>query len=209
MRQHKSKAKLSRRIGRNLFLKGSRSFSAKDDVSKRLFKPGQHGTARGFSRLSEYGKQLVEKQAIRFTYGLTEKQMRKVFKKAKKADDPTGIAFLTLLETRLDNVVYRGGLANSRSQARQLVNHGHFLVNGIKAEVPSIAINPGDVIEVKPSKAKNAFWTNFKLEIPAESPAWLSTTGMKIKVVGNPVQEELPQEYNLGNIIEYYSRRVK
>ena len=209
MRFHKAKTKLSKRVGKNLFLKGARSFSAKDDFTKKPNKPGQHGNSRRPPRVSEYGKQLGEKQGIRFVYGLTEKQMRKVFSQSTRSKLSTGIAFLTILENRLDNVVYRGGLANSRSQARQLVNHSHFTVNGVKAAIPSMQVKAGDVIEVKPSKAKNAFWSNYKLEIPNEQVGWLDTNKMKIKVLSSPLEDDLPKDFNMPYIVEYYSRRVK
>lgn len=203
------KAKLSRRLKRNLFLKGARSFSGKDDYAKRPFKPGVHGNAKGFAKISGYGQQLLEKQALRYTYGLTEKQLSKVFKQAMRSKDETGFALLSLLERRLDNVVYRAGLANSRNQARQLVNHGHFNINGVRADIPSITVEAGDVIEIKENKGKKPFWTNFKLEIPKENPAWLSTSNKKIKVINEPLVEDLPKEFNIGYIIEFYARKVK
>jgi small subunit ribosomal protein S4 len=135
-RNLKSRIKLSRRVTRNLFLKGARSFSPKDEYSKKPFKTAIAGKKRP-PTLSGYGKQLLEKQALKFTYGLLEKQLRNIFTEAFRRDGDTGIIALTLLEKRIDNVVYRGGLANSRSQARQLVNHGHFLINGEKVSIPS------------------------------------------------------------------------
>ena len=203
-----SKTQLSKRVGRNLFLKGARSFSAKDDYSKKPQKPGVHGGGKSFAKISEYSKQLTEKQALRFTYGLTEKQLANTFKRAFKAKDETGYGLFSLLERRLDNVVYRAGLANSRAQARQLVNHGHFLLNGIRASIPSMLVSAADKIEVKPAKAKNAFWTNFQLEVPNEQSAWLSKKDRTINVINEPTADDLPKEFNPGYIIEYYSRRV-
>lgn len=209
MRITTSKTKKSRRIGRNLFLKGSRSFSAKDDYTKRPFKPGVHGSARGFSKTSEYGKQLAEKQAIKFVYGLNERQMTNVFKKALRKQGETGVILLQTLEKRLDNVVYRAGLANSRAQARQLVSHGQFEVNGQTVTVPSFQVATGDEIKVKGTKANSAFWTNFKLEIPNEEVSWLAKSGTTIKVLNEPLAEDLPKDFNIPYIVEYYSRRVK
>jgi small subunit ribosomal protein S4 len=203
-----SKTKLSRRIGKNLFLKGSRSFSAKDDFSKNPTKPGEKGKGR-FPRLSEYGKQLQEKQTIRYTYGLLEKQMGNLFKKAFKNTGDTGKVALGLLERRLDNVVYRGGLANSRAQARQLVNHGHFAVNGKKVDIPSYSVKQGDVITILEKKEKNTFWTNFKLEVPGETPNWLDNSkARQIKIINLPLDEDLPQEFKITAVVEWYSRKV-
>lgn len=203
-----SKTKLSRRIGRNLFLKGVRSFSAKDDFTKHPYRAGMQGKKR-FTRTSEYGKQLLEKQALRFTYGLLEKQLGNLFKKAFKTPGDTGKIALTWLERRLDNVVYRGGLANSRSQARQLVNHGHLLVNGVRVDIPSYQVKVGDHITVASNKQNNPFWQNFQLQVPSESPSWLDTSKSKeVKVINLPIDEDLPQEFKIAAVVEYYSRKV-
>lgn len=209
MRITTSKTKKSRRIGRNLFLKGSRSFSAKDDYTRRPFKPGVHGSARGFSKVSEYGKQLAEKQALKFVYGLNERQMTNAFKKSLNSKGETGVVLLQILERRLDNVVYRAGLANSRAQARQLVSHGQFEVNGETVTIPSFQVATGDEIKVKANKSSSAFWTNFKLEVPNEEVAWLAKSGNTIKVINEPLSEDLPKDFNIPYIVEYYSRRVK
>lgn len=202
-------AKLSRRVGRNLFLKGARSFSAKDDYSKRPFKASKSPNSRPSNSSSEYSKQLLEKQAIKYTYGVLEKQLINLFKKAFRQEGDTGAIALTMLERRLDNVVYRAGLANSRSQARQLVNHGHFLVNGKKVNIPSYQINNTDIIEVKPNKAAKTFWINFQLEVPNETPSWLdSSNKQKIKILNLPIKEDLPQDFNIGSVVEYYSNKV-
>lgn len=202
------KTKLSKRIGRNLFMKGSRSFSSKDDYTKRPYKAGEHGSNR-FARTSQYGKQLLEKQSIKFTYGILEKQIANLFKNAFRTQGDTGKIVLRKLETRLDNVVYRAGLANSRSQARQLVNHGHFLVNGIKVNIPSYSLKVGDIITVKESKLKSAFWQNFKLEVPSETPTWLDNSKKNtIKIINLPLDEDLPKEFKIGAVVEYFSRKV-
>lgn len=207
-RIYKAKTKLSKRVGRNLFLKGARSYSAKDDYAKRPQKPGQHGANKKFARESNYAKQLTEKQALKYTYGLTEKQLTRVFKQAFHAKDETGYALFALLERRLDNVIYKAGLANSRAQARQLVNHGHFTVNGVRADIPSMLVNAGDEIKIKENKLKAKFWENFTLEVPNEQSAWLSKTGKVISVLNEPTADDLPKDFNPGYIIEYYSRRV-
>jgi small subunit ribosomal protein S4 len=203
-----SKTKLSKRVGKNLFLKGARSFSAKDDYAKRPYRAGTQGKSR-FSRVSEYGKQLVEKQTIKFTYGLVEKQLGNLFKKSFKTTGDTGKIALGLLERRLDNVVYRGSMANSRSQARQLVNHGHLTVNGQKVNIPSYTVSVGDIIEVKENKKKRPFWQEFKLEVPAEAPTWLDTSKKHvIKVINLPLDEDLPKDIKIAAVVEYYSRKV-
>ena len=203
-----SKTKLSKRVKRNLFLKGARSFSAKDDYAKRPFPAGVHGK-KFAKKLSNYGSQLLEKQAIRFTYGITERQLGNLFKKGfKKAENP-GTYVLSQLERRLDNVVYKGGLANSRSQARQLVTHGHFLVNGQKVNIPSYIVNAEDIVSVKENKVSNAFWVNFKLEVPKDKITWVdSTKAKKLVVLTLPLEADLPVIFNLPPVVEYYSRKV-
>ncbi len=204
-----SKVKLSRRVQRNLFLKGARSFSAKDEYTKKNYKPGEHGPNQRFIRLSEYGKHLQEKQALRYSYGVSEKQMTNLFRKAFTTGGQTGNVVLELLERRLDSVVYRAGLANSMSQARQLVNHGHFNINGKKASIPSMLVKVGDLVEVKENKIKRPFWKEFKLEVPQESPAWLEKKDKTIKVINLPLETDLPKDFNMGYLVEYYSRRVR
>jgi len=205
-----SRTRLSRRVGRNLFLKGPRSFSAKDDVSKRPHRTSKKDGRPARIKLSEYGKQLQEKQAIRYTYGLQERQIANLFKKAFTIPGDTGKTVLTLLERRLDNVVYRAGLANSRAQARQLVNHGQFQVNGKDVNIPSFSVSVGDVVTVKPTKKASEFWKNFQLLIPNESPAWIDNSkSLEIKVINLPLDSDLPQEFKVSQVVEYYSRKVR
>lgn len=207
-RYTKARSKLSRRVNRNLFLKGSRSYSAKDEVAKKPFKPSKTKKRR-FSSSSEYGLQLTEKQALRFTYGLLEKQLGNTFKQAFKKTGDTGQIVLKTLESRLDNIVYRASLSNSRAQARQLVNHGHFEVNGVKVNIPSFVVKPGDIVTVKANKQKNNFWTNFQLEVPNEVPSWLDASKkFTVKVLSEPLEADLPQQFNISKIVEYYSRKV-
>lgn len=203
-----SKTKLSRRVSRNLFLKGSRSFSAKDDYTKKPFKTTIQGKRKPTS-LSQYGKQLVEKQALKYTYGLTEKPLANVFKKAFRKTGDTGLIALSILEKRLDNVVYRAGLANSRSQARQLVNHGHFLVNAKPVKTPSYVVKVGDVVTVKSNKLSKNFWKEFSLMVPNDIPNWMDTSKKHtIKIINEPIPQDLPQDFNLAYIVEFYSRKV-
>jgi small subunit ribosomal protein S4 len=202
-----SRTKLSKRVKKNLFLKGARSFSAKDDYTKSTQKQSQR--KRRPSKISEYGRQLQEKQTLRYTFGIMEKQLANVFKKSFKAKGDTGLNALIMLERRLDNVVYKAGYANSLAQARQLVTHGHFLVNDIKCNIPSRMIKEGDVITIKPNKLKISFWTNFNLQIPNTVPSWLDTSKKnEIKIINLPLVEDLPSNIDIAPIVEYYSRKV-
>lgn len=144
--------KIERRLGADLSLKGERRLSGKSALNKRPFAPGQHGQRRG--KLSEYGSQLREKQKARFMYGLNEKQFRNLFKEAARRDGNTGAILIQLLEQRLDNVVYRMGFAGTRRFARQLVSHGHILVDGKRLDIPSYSVKPGQKIEII-EKSKN------------------------------------------------------
>jgi small subunit ribosomal protein S4 len=202
-----SKTKLSKKIGRNLFLKGARSYSAKDDYTKRPVRPGMHGK-KFKAQKSNYGKQLLEKQALRFTYGLVEKQLSLVFKKASRSKGDTGKTALAMLERRLDNVIYKAGLASSRSQARQLVSHGHFQVNGVNTNIPSFLVSTGDHITIKPNKTKKAFWQNFQIDVPVSVPAWLEASAKDVKVLNEPTEADLPQDFDIASIVEWYSTRV-
>jgi len=141
-----------RREGEKLFLKGDRCFTEKCGVERRKYPPGQHGQRR--SKLTDYALQLREKQKVRNTYGLLEKQFRRYYEKASSQKGVTGELLLQFLERRLDNVVYRMGFAYNRGQARQLVGHGHILVNGHRVNIPSFLVKPGDVVEVKESARK-------------------------------------------------------
>lgn len=206
-----SRTKLSKRVGKNLFLKGARSFSAKDDFTKKPYKAGEHGGPKNKrpARVSEYGKQLLEKQALRYTYGLMEKQLSNIFKKAFKTKGDTGIIAMQLLERRLDNVVFKSGMANSLAQARQLVAHGHFDINDHKCDIPSAIVSANDVITIRAIKLKSAFWSTFSLQVPNTVPAWLDTSKKNTsKVINLPLVEDLPQNINISSIVEYYSRTV-
>jgi small subunit ribosomal protein S4 len=145
--------KIERRLGADLGLKGERRLAGKSALDKRPFGPGQHGQRR--SKISEYGLQLREKQKAKFMYGVSEKQFRNLFKEANRLDGNTGANLMRLLERRLDNVVYRMSFATTRSNARQLVNHGHVLVDGKKVDIPSYRIKPGQKVEIKEQTKKN------------------------------------------------------
>jgi small subunit ribosomal protein S4 len=195
--------RLCRREGQKLYLKGDRCYSDKCAINKRESAPGQHGARR--SKQSNYGVQLREKQKVKRFYGLIESQFRTTFDKAAKMEGKTGENMLKLLELRFDNVVYRLGLASSRKEARQLVGHGHFTLNGKKADIPSMKLSIGDVIEVK-EKSKSSSKFKEAAEKDYTAPAWLKANEMGGEVVAEPSREDidLPIEEHL--IIELYSR---
>ncbi len=198
--------RLCRREGQKLFLKGDRCYSDKCAVTKRQTIPGQHGAGRR-SKPSNFGIQLREKQKVKRFYGMLESQFRSTYVRATKMDGITGENFLRLLELRFDNVIYRMGLASSRKEARQLVNHGHFLVNGKKANIPSMTMNAGDKIEVI-ERTRSSEKFKVLQEKAATTPNWVSTDYEKLsgEIVGLPNREDidLPIEEHL--IIELYSK---
>ena len=199
--------RICRREGQKLFLKGSRCYSDKCSVTRRNYAPGQHGQKR--TKLSEYGTQLREKQKTRSFYGVGEKQFRKYFEIASNKKGITGTNLLQILESRLDNVIYRLGLGASRPQARQLVTHGNIEVNGVKTDIASYLVKPGDVIAVRESKKDN---TVIKANIEAGAarpvPEWLEldskNLSAKVLRVVNREEIDLPVEEHL--IVEFYSR---
>lgn len=197
--------RLCRREGQKLFLKGERCYSDKCALSRRQNAPGQHGARR--SKLSGYGVQLREKQKVKRYYGLIEGQFRATYDKAEKMAGITGENLLSLLELRMDNVVYRLGLASSRKEARQLVTHGHFTLNGHKADIPSMKMAIGDVIAVR-EKSRNSAKFKEMTEKAATTPKWVETDFEKLegKVLALPTREDidLPIEEHL--IIELYSK---
>lgn len=208
MRYNGPKEKLSRKVGENLGLKAERSFSPKSSFMKKPYKPGQHGKARRRA-LSEFGTQLIEKQKLRFTYGITEKQLKKYFNEAKEKKSLTGNILLNILEKRLDNTVFKAGLALSRTIARQLTSHGHFLVNGKRITIPSYQVKTRDIISIRPqSKLKLIFWgLDIKLK-KYEAPSWLEADKktFEITVKSDPKDNDLPKNLNMNAIVEYYSR---
>lgn len=196
-----------RREGQKLFLKGARCYSDKCSISRRNYAPGQHGQKR--AKLSEYGTQLREKQKTKAYYGVGEKQFRKYFEMAANSKEKTGDKLLTLLESRLDNVVYRLGFASSRAQARMLVTHATFDVNGRKVNIPSFLVKPGDVISVREIEKENgAVKTAVEENEARPVPTWLEKEEGKLsgKVIKLASREDidLPIEEHL--IVEYYSK---
>ena len=196
------KERLSRREGVELHLKGSRSFSEKSGLKRKPFVPGQHGSKRR-TRLSNYGIQLREKQKVKRTYGLREKQFKNVYleadRRSKVYNTDKGLELLRLLELRMDNVLYLAGLAPSRSAARQYVVHGHVLLNGQKFTIPSYEMKEGDSLELK--KASLAPSEKF---FPV--PEWIESKDIKVKVARLPIRDEIDEGIRENLIIEFYSR---
>ena len=194
-----------RREGMKLFLKGDRCYTDKCAIVKRNYAPGQHGQGR--KKLSNYGLQLREKQKVKRIYGVLETQFRNLYERADKMAGMTGVILLSLLERRLDNVVYRLGFASTRRQARQLVNHGHFLVNGVKTDIPSYRVNVGDVIEVR-ERSLNLAVIKEALENKVATPAFVEVDTNKLtgKLTRLPERSELNSEINESLIVEYYNR---
>ena len=199
--------RICRREGQKLFLKGSRCYSDKCSVTRRNYAPGQHGQKR--TKLSEYGTQLREKQKTRSFYGVGEKQFRKYFEMASNKKGITGTNLLQILESRLDNVVYRLGLGVSRPQARQIVTHGNIEVNGVKTDVASYLVKPGDVIAVRENRRDNTIIkANLEAGAARPVPEWLEldSKNLSAKVLRVVTREEidLPVEEQL--IVELYSK---
>jgi len=208
-RKLESKCKQCRREGEKLYLKGERCFTPKCAVSRRPYKPGQHGpTSR--TKTTPYGAQLREKQKAKNTYGIMETQFSNYYTKAKRLVGNTGEFLVQMLEMRLDNVVYRLGLARSRSFARQVVGHGHIRINGKKVTIPSYQVRPGDVVSFSERGAKSKLFGEADTARLAKHqvPAWLhleadAKTG---KVLSKPEGADLKQNFDIKPIVEFYSR---
>ena len=200
--------RLCRREGMKLFLKGERCYTEKCAIEKRNLPPGQHGKLRK-QKLQGYGLQLREKQKVKRIYGVLENQFRRYFETAARHRGVTGVMLLQALETRLDNVIYRLGLATSRAQARQLVRHGHFTVNGRKVDVPSYKVREGDEVLVRASSQKNAAIAHAMEEVKGRGiPDWLlfdaAKTGGRVTSIPTREQINLPVQEQL--IVELYSK---
>jgi len=199
--------RLCRREGLKLFLKGERCYTDKCGIQRRAYAPGQHGQGR--KKMSEYGMQLREKQKCRRYYGVLESQFEKYFEMANKKVGVTGENLLTILESRLDNVVYRLGFGTSRPEARQLVTHGHFTINGKKVDIPSYLVKPGEVITVKDA-SRGSEKIKAVLESTASKaiPKWLdldrNTLSAKVVALADREDIDLPLEEHL--IVELYSK---
>jgi small subunit ribosomal protein S4 len=200
--------RLCRREGMKLFLKGERCYGEKCAIERRNVPPGQHGKGRR-ARLLGYGLQLREKQKVKRMYGVLERQFRRYFEKADRLKGVTGEILLQLLERRLDNVVYRLGFAASRAQGRQLVRHGHFTVNGKRADVPSFSIKPGDLVAVRPSSLKNPSITYAMEEVKGRGiPEWMELNGEQMtgRLAATPTRDQLNLPIQEQLIVELYSK---
>lgn len=195
------KNKLARRIGEDLGLKTNAL-----KVTRRLsIMPGQHG-AKGRRKISNYGAQLKEKQKVKYIYGILEKQLRRVYAEASKNPTATGSALLSLLERRLDNVVYRAGLAPTRAAARQLVSHAHFQVNGKKMSIPSYRVQVGDVISVRDKSLKIPMLSESIKSEERTVADWLKAKGAVVTVDSLPTRDSISERIDEQMIVEYYSR---
>ena len=199
--------RICRREGQKLFLKGSRCYTDKCSVSRRNYAPGQNGQKR--KKLSEYGTQLREKQKTKSFYGVSEKQFRKYFDMASKAKGKTGEVLLTILESRLDNVVYRLGFGSSRAQARMLVTHGNFEVNGQKVDIPSYLVKAGDVISVREIRKDNpTIKANIEANASRPMVAWLerNESNLSGKVIRLAARDDIDISIEEHLIVELYSK---
>jgi small subunit ribosomal protein S4 len=194
--------KVSRRLGYGISEKGARI------LSKRSFVPGMHGpSANTNKKMSDYALRLAEKQKARFTYGILEKQFRRMFEAAKREPGETGATLFSLLERRLDNVVFRLGWAQSRAQARQLVCHGHVTVNGRKTNIASFSVKVGDQIAIRPESRRRPYFANLSGTAKSQtSQSWLSAGEMSGQVIALPRREDAEPDINEQFIVEYYSR---
>ena len=197
--------RLCRREGQKLFLKGDRCYTDKCAITRRSYAPGQHGASK--KKLSDYGVQLREKQKARRIYGVLESQFRSYYEKAERMRGMTGENLLKLLELRLDNVVYRMGYGASRSEARQLVTHGHFLVNGKKVDIASYKLSVNDVISVK-EKSRGSERFKVFAENPKTLPAWISANpeNFEATIIAEPTREDIDIPVNETLIVELYSK---
>jgi len=199
--------RLCRRENQKLFLKGDRCYSQKCALTRRAKIPGQQWAGR--KKITEYGAQLREKQKAKRIYGLQEKQFHKYYEEAERIKGVTGTNMLIMLEQRLDNVVYRMGIGVSRSQSRQLVNHGHITVNGKTVTIPSYAVKVGDVVAVKQNKVDNKFFTELKsMNKPANLPKWLDfdIATLSGKILAKPQREDVDLAIAEHMIVELYSK---
>lgn len=202
------KFRLDRREGTNLFLKGKRSSSSKHPLEKKgAIPPGQHGQKSLHKKRSDYGLQLREKQKVKRMYGILERQFRNYYEKAAKKKGATGETLLQLLESRLDNVVYRLGFTFSRSQSRQLTSHRHVLVNGKKVNIPSYNVKEGDVISLSDKANNFIFIKEATAEFEKDNlPEWLDRKGLVGTLKKLPAREDIEADINEQAIVEFYSR---
>lgn len=203
-----SPCKKCRRAGQKLFLKGERCFTPKCAMVKKPYVPGVHGKKRRRA-LTEYGLQLAEKQKLKIIYGVSEKQLKKYFKEAAKSKGVATEVLLTKLETRIDNVIFRLGLAESRAKARQIVSHGHILLNNRKVDIPSVHVKKEDIIQIKNSSLNKMIFKSLETRLKKfKPPTWLflNKENWQAGVLAQPSKEEMEAPADLQMIVEYYSR---
>jgi len=203
--------KKCRRAGQKLFLREERCFTPKCAMIKKPYVPGMKAKKHR-SAISEYGAQLAEKQKLKRIYGLTERQFRKYFEEAAKAKGVVTDVLIKKLETRLDNVIFRLGWGGSRAKTKQMVSHGHILLNGSRVDIPSINVKKGDIIEVRQGSLKKVIFKDLDTKMKKQTiPSWLSVEGkengiFKITVSGTPIRSEVLLPVDLAMIVEFYSR---
>lgn len=200
--------RLCRAEGTKLFLKGDRCYTEKCSISRRETKPGKTATSRR-GKVSEYGLRLREKQKLRRFYGMNESQFRRYFAMANRLSGQTGHNFLRLLEERLDNVVYRLGIANSRQQARQLVRHGHINLDGQKVDIPSCSVKPGQIVSIREgSRDIPVIKENMEVVSSRTIPEWLEIDGEKLqgKILSDPSRDQMDVPVNEQLVVEFYAR---
>jgi len=203
-----ARCRMCRRAGMKLFLKGARCYTDKCAIERRAYAPGEHGKSRRIKE-TNYGVQLREKQKARRMYGVLERQFRNYFEKAAESKGVTGEVLLQMLERRLDNVVYRIGFAVNRSQARQLVRHGHFLVNGHKVDIPSFLVKPGDEVVVREKSRKLSIIVNsLEARKGQTAPDWLDLSIERLagRILNVPSRASIPTPVNEQLIVELYSK---
>ena len=203
-----ARCRMCRRAGMKLFLKGARCNTDKCAIERRAYAPGEHGKSRRIKE-TNYGVQLREKQKARRMYGILERQFRNYFEKAAEAKGVTGEVLLQMLERRLDNVVYRLGFAVNRSQARQLVRHGHFVVNGRKVDIPSFLVRPGDEVAVREKSRKlTVIASSLESRKGQSAPEWLEMSPERLggRVLSVPTRASIPTPVNEQLIVELYSK---
>jgi len=204
-----AKCRICRRVGDKLMLKGDRCSTAKCAAERRKSVPGQHGVSKRRPKMSDRGLQLREKQKARYTYGTMEKQFRKIFGEAERQPGITGDNLVTLLERRLDNIIFRLGFSISRAQARQVVRHGHIVVNGRKTNIPSYFVKSGDIISWREGSTKSEYYKVMAEGIKDKIiPSWLEldTSKMAGKVLALPKREDVEVKFSGKDIVAYYSR---
>ncbi len=183
---------------------------SRKSIEARPFPPGQHGNKSARKRRSDFGVKLIEKQKVRFNYGLTERQMRILIQDARKGKEPTGDALLQLLERRIDNVVFRAGFAPTGIAARQLVSHGHFMLNGQSVDIPSIRLKVGDEVTIKAKSKRIPMVVETLKELPLERPEWLAwdEESKIVKIAHLPAVEDVPFPVDIQLVVEFYANRV-